>query len=288
MSQYTKPNNTTSGLAGAVEIVNVRRSFYTSSFGSPDLLFTWLLSNARDAFRVAASSSVSGINSTRSSPNRSAELYMAGLLLCDGKFMPANLQTTYDHYYQLDFQNSAIQLRTQVYAVGHHSASFFTIRIDGGILESTFVARHSVTNRILARISEEEMRKADFFNRELPFICSQSQLDPNLVGLAESADLEDHAFELRFQVDVDDTLKTLALVKKKGAGEGLPEDPETGEVLFKVPLSSFKNIGAILQTLPLILRVRKKQLDNRIDRGLSAERISPHAQQKTPLLLTCI
>ncbi len=36
--------------AGVVEIANIRRAFYTPTYGTPDMLFSWLLNSARDAF----------------------------------------------------------------------------------------------------------------------------------------------------------------------------------------------------------------------------------------------
>ena len=42
-------SNFNTDTAGVVEIANIRRAFYTPTYGTPDLLFSWLLNSARDA-----------------------------------------------------------------------------------------------------------------------------------------------------------------------------------------------------------------------------------------------
>ena len=184
-------------------------------------------------------------------------MYMAGLLLCDENFIPAAVLKTYDHHYKLDFIAGTIQLRTQLYAVAQKSASFFTIRIEGRILESTFVARHAVTDRVLVQISEEEIQKPNFFSQELPFLCFHTQRDPGLTNTSEASGLTEQSFELRLPVDISGTVKTVLVSKAKGELQGKALDSETGEYLCPIPLHSFNNLGFLLESLPLMLTARK-------------------------------
>ncbi|MCH8267469.1 MAG: hypothetical protein O7A06_14230 [Acidobacteria bacterium] len=160
-------SNFNTDTAGVVEIANIRRAFYTPTYGTPDLLFSWLLNSARDALEFTGGGQHQKKETVGHKPSHPPEMYMAGLLLCDENFIPAAVLKTYDHHYKLDFIAGTIQLRTQLYAVAQKSASFF----EGRILESTFVARHAVTDRVLVQISEEEIQKPNFFGLELPFLC---------------------------------------------------------------------------------------------------------------------
>jgi hypothetical protein len=246
------PSTADSG--GIVEISNVRRSFYSAGCAAPDMFFCWLLAAARDACRLGLySQSDAAPPSLRRAANLMAETYMAGLLLCDENFIPASVQRASDHHYSLDFVESTIQLRTQLYMASKAAASYSTIRIRGGIMEGIFEVRNVVTERVLAKVTEEEIQKPEFFSQELPFLCFHSQRDATIEVASDGDELLDQSFEMRLEVKVAGERRMVLVAKDKGKGQGEARDPESGRILCSIPLRHFRNLGLMIDALPAML-----------------------------------
>ena len=236
--------------AGFIEITNLRRSFYTLAFGAPYVLFPLLLSSARQAYAATADGAQQKDNII--TPQRAAT-YMVGLLMCDETFFPAQTAETRGHYYCLNFSTGTIQLRTQIYVSFQRSTSFFNIRLEGSILKGEFVVRNAITDRVLVRVSEEQLNVQNFFSQELPFICCQAQNDPGLADSGTSQDLVEQSIELQLTIDNGGKAKTVQVIKKKGEQQGRVHECETGDFLCLIPAQSFNNLELLPETLRTML-----------------------------------
>jgi hypothetical protein len=246
--------SSTAESGGIVEISNVRRSFYSAGCAAPDLFFTWLLSAARDACKLGEYSQSDAAPPTlRKAANLMAETYMAGLLLCDENFIPASVQRSSDHHYSLDFVQNTIQLRTQLYMASKAAASYSTIRIRGSITEGAFEVRNVVTDRILARVTEDEIQKPEFFSQELPFLCFHAQKDSSITVDSDGDEFIEQGFEMKIEVKVAGEGRTVLVVKEKGKAQGEARDPESGRMICTIPLRHFRNIGLMIDSLPAML-----------------------------------
>ena len=182
---------------------------------------------------------------------------MAGSLLCDDHFVPARVSNLSENMYTMDFLTGLLHVTTQIYAEDRNTTSYFGVSVGGRILENTFVVRNSVTDRVLAHISEDEIRKPHFFTQDLPFICKNTQFDPSLISGSGASALLDQSIELRLAVEVNGHFKDVYIRKEKGEGQGHALDPKTGRSLCVLPMDSFNNLGQLISTLPAILATAK-------------------------------
>lgn len=248
-----KSSSTTESGGGVVEISNVRRSFYSAGCAAPDMFFGWLVSAARDACRLGQSTQADSGASALGSASRMAETYLAGLLLCDENFIPATVQRSSDHHYLLDFHEGTIRLRTQIYLASKIAASYFTIHIRGKILESTFEVRNAVTERVLARVTEDEIQKPEFFSQELAFLCFHSQKDATIAAQTDDDDLFDQAIEMRVEICVAGEPRMVTVSKGKREGLGQARDETSGALLCSVPTRYFRNLCLLIDALPALI-----------------------------------
>jgi hypothetical protein len=239
---------------GIVEISNVRRSFYSAACAAPDMFFCWLLSAARDACLLGQyAQSAAAPKSLRRAANLMAETYMAGLLLCDENFIPASVQRASDHHYSLDFLQGTIQLRTQLYLASKAAASYSTIRVSGDIMEGTFEVKNIITDRVLARVTEDEIQKPEFFAHELPFLCFHSQKDASIQVTSDGDELIEQSFEMRLEVTVAGESHMVSVAKAKGQTHGEARDQNSGAILCRIPLRHFRNVSLLIEALPALL-----------------------------------
>lgn len=254
---------------GIVEISNVRRSFYSAGCAAPDMFFCWLLGAARDACKLGEfSQSDAAPPSLRKAANLMAETYMAGLLLCDENFIPASVQRSSDHLYSLDFVQGTIQLRTQLYMASKAAASYFTIRIRGAIMQGSFEVRNVVTDRVLARVSEDEIQKPEFFSQELPFLCFHSQKDATIEVGDDGDEFIGQTFEMKIELSVAGEPRTVNIIKGKDKLLGEARDLESGKVLCTIPLRHFRNISLLIDALPaMVLAGTVNSLSNAYHHG---------------------
>lgn len=238
--------------AGVIEIGTIPRMFYTPAYGAPDILFHSLLTNAREAFAVAAT-----IVQQQEKPPKDigfhAATYMAGVLLCDENLVPARVQSSGAHLYTLDFLADTIQLRTEIYAVQQRSSALFSVKIEGRIKGSAFVVRDAVTDRVLVQVSEEEIQKPNFFTDELPFLCYHVQQDPGLAASVGTAALVDQSLELQLSIPLAGEVRTVLVQKGKGELQGQVRDAKTDEHLCVLPLDSLNNLGQMVEALQKVL-----------------------------------
>ncbi len=199
---------------GVVELANLRCTFYTRAYDTPDVVFYSLLNSARDAYAVTAGISLG--ESERAEVGIRAETYMAGLLLSDGHFVSARVLSTRGHHCLLDFVAGTIQLRTEVNVVQQQSSALFSVKVEGHIKGNGFVVRNAVTGRVLAQISEEEIEKPKFFTQELPFLSYHTQLDPTLAASTGTTDLVDQNLELRLSIPPVGEITSILIQKDKG------------------------------------------------------------------------
>ena len=250
-------NSYRSHAAGVVEIRNVRRSLYTPNYGAPDILFAWLLSNSRAALSISLPPPDATIAAVPLGHN--AAMYMAGLLLCDENFTPANVLKTYDHHYIVDFLNETLSMRTKIFMAKQNAASFFTVAIEGKIMGGTYVVLNDVTRRLLATVTEEDLLKPRFFADELPFVCYHAQLYPSIARL--NSGLVDEHIELRLSLKVGGENCVVLVAKEPGEKKARAVDPETGETLCSIPVDALKNLEVLVETLPMLLMTLKKSPD---------------------------
>ncbi len=238
--------------AGVIEIGTIPRMFYTPAYGAPDILFHSLLTNAREAFAVAAT-----IVQQQEKPPKDigfhAATYMAGVLLRDENLVPARVQSSGAHLYTLDFLADTIQLRTEIYAVQQRSSALFSVKLEGRIKGSAFVVRHAVTDRVLVQVSEEEIQKPNFFTDELPFLCYHVQQDPGLAASVSTAGLVDQRLELRLSIPPVGKVKSVVVQKDEGETQVLVRDAETDQHLCHLPLDALNNLGQMVETLRKVL-----------------------------------
>lgn len=235
--------------AGVVELANLRCMFYIRSYDILDVVFYSLLNSARDAYAVIAGISLGG--SEKAEVGIHAETYMAGLLLSDGHFVSARVLSTRGHHYLLDFVAGTIQLRTEIHAVQQQSSALFTV--EGHIRGNGFVVRNAVTGRVLAQISEEEIKKPNFLTQELSFLSHHTQLDPTLAASTGTADLVDLNLELQLSIPPVGEISSILIRKDKGDLQVQVRDGQTDQALCVLPLESLNNLGQMMEKLQKFL-----------------------------------
>ena len=270
---------------GSIEIANIRRTFYTATSGSPNVLFPLLLGTAGEAYAAA----FGGGQKKDATAHHRAAIYMAGLLVRDGIFLLGQADETRGHRYSLDFTTGTLQLWTHLYIKRERCSSFFNIRVEGSIQGGPFVVRNLATGHVLARVPEKELKKSNFFTEELPLLCSYSQNDaepadspasfssdeqslnsnnsaedhpvvcsqtpndPVLPDAATSPGLLDKCFELWLPIDLAGTRTMVVVSKDEGEPQGQAQDPNSGQFLCYVPLDYFHDLSVLLETLPILL-----------------------------------
>ncbi len=250
-------NSSKSAATGFVDIVEISRTFYTTTYGAPDMLCPLLLSSAREAFAATAGDAQQKVNAP---PFRRAATYMAGLLLADETFMPGQASELRGHRYRFNFTTGTMTLHTHLFITSKEHTSVFNIRIEGSILEGRFVVRNASTDELLARLSEEDLHKPNFFAHELPFVCSQPENDLRLTSSTNPFSLVGQCIDIQLPVDQGGEVKMVRVTKGKGEPQGRAQDGETGEFLFPIPLQYFNNLSVLQETLPIILAQRTKPL----------------------------
>lgn len=244
--------------SGVVAIANLQRVFYTHSYGPPDLLFESLLIGARESYEATSRGKSDPREGNEATAGVAAGVFMAGTLLCDDHFVPARVSNPSENMYTLDFVEGTLHVTTQIYAEDGSATSYFAVSVGGKILEKTFLVRNAVTERVLAHISEDEIRKPHFFTQDLPFICKNTQFDPGLISSTGESALLDQSIELRLAVQVNGHLRDVCVRKEKGEGQGHALDPKTGRSLCVLPMDSFNNLAQLIATLPVFLAAPAK------------------------------
>ena len=250
-------NTSKSDAVGFVEIMEISRTFYTTTYGAPDMLCPLLLSSAREAFAATAGDAQQKVNA---SPSRRAATYMAGLLVADESFMPRQASEMRGHRYTFNFSAGTMTLQTHLFIATKEHTSFFNIRIEGSILEGRFVVHNASTGNILARLSEEALHKPNFFTHELPFVCSQPENDLRLESATNLLSLVGQCIDLQLPIGHGGEIRMVRVTKEVGENHGRAQDSGTGEFLCSIPLQYFNNLSVLQETLPIILEQRTKPL----------------------------
>jgi hypothetical protein len=255
-----------------VELAATMRMFYTQTIGSPDVLFTVLLSSAREAYAItgALAPHADGDNRT---PGLAAEIYLAGTLLCEASFVPARVPPDCEHRYTLDLVKDEMQLSTQVCGVTAGRRCIFGVTLKGSIRGSEFALLNTSTKSLLAKVLEDVVKKPNFFRDELPRLACQTgpqQRD----GAGESHSLINQAIELHVVIPLSGGSYALVIKKSKGANQSEVYSAETGSALGVVGLGCLErlvraavnrmkisspccaggNLSCFLELLPVILQ----------------------------------
>ena len=258
--------------AGVVELAAAMRMFYTQTIGSPDLLFTTLLSSAREAINLTTASAARGEPDSRPS-GLPSEIYLAGTLLCDGSFAPVRIAPDCTNYYTLNLVKGYIQLRTEVCTMTAGRSCLFGVTLQGSILGGDFLLLNTNTKSLLATIAEELLQKPNFFREELPRLAGQVG-SQQVQGVEESSSLVDQAIELRVVIPLKTGPHGLVVKKSKAANQAEVFSVETGKPIGAVGLgclrrliqagssrmktSSFLNgastLSCFLELLPIIIQ----------------------------------
>lgn len=247
--------------AAVIEIANVRQSFYTATNGAPDPLFAWLVTTARLAYEITSSGGHRLTQTSASQPGVAAERYMASLLLCDNNFIQSHAQKQpYDHLYHLDLSAGTIRLRTQLCDSVQSSASYPSVLIEGRIRENSFVVHNADSDRVLTEISEEDLKKPNFFSQELPLRCPRTQQSGTPPGAVATETMLDQSFELRLPVNLDGNTRMVLISKQKGEQEGKAQDADTGEVICVIPSHYWNNLGLLVENLPAMLTAARSSI----------------------------
>jgi hypothetical protein len=201
--------------AAVVELGATMRTFYTRSIGAPDVLFTVLLSSAREAYAITEPSGQQPARDGRAQ-GLVAEIYLAGALLCDASFVPARVPPDCEHHYALDLVKQEIQLSTRVCGVTGGRISLFGVTLKGSILGNEFVLINTSTKSLLANVLEDVIKQPDFFRDELPRLACQPE-PRQAEGPEEPYSLVDQAIELRVVIPLKDGPCELLVKKSKAA-----------------------------------------------------------------------
>lgn len=229
------------GIAAAVvELRATRRMFYTSTVGSPDVLFMVLMAGAREAFAITGGSTEHAGRDERAA-GLVAETYLAGSLLCDESFVPARISSDCGHYYALNLVKDEIQLKTQVYATTPGRTCLFGVTLTGSVLGSEFVLLNSTTGLLLANVTEDAIKASNFFRDELPRLACQPA--PRQGEEKEEAHaLVDQALELQVSIPINGRSSLLMIKKKKAAEHAGVYSAETGTAIGRVGLGCLQRL----------------------------------------------
>jgi len=226
--------------AAVVQLGATRRMFYTSTMGSPDVLFMVLLTSAREAYAITGASSSSAARDDRAT-GLQAEIYLAGSLLCDESFIPARVSPDCGHYYALDLVKNRIELRTQVYGSTVGRSCLFGVTLKGSVLGTEFVLLNTSTGSLLANIVEDVIREPTFFRDELPRLAYQVETQQG-EATEESRTLVDQALELQVVIPMEGKSSSLTIKKRKAANHAEVYSAETGDLIGNVTLGCLQRM----------------------------------------------
>jgi hypothetical protein len=226
--------------AGVVELGTTMRMFYTSTNGSPDMLFTVLLASAREAYAITSPFSQENQADERAT-GLVAETYLAGLLLRDANFVPARVSPDCGHHYFLDLVKGEMHLKTEVYAVTGGRTCLFSVTLKGQIRGNMFEVLNTHSQCLLAHASEDNIKKPNFFRDQLPRLACQSGSQRG--GLLEDCQsLIDHAVELRVAIPLEGVSHVFVVKKGKAAGQAEVYSAETGKLIGALALSCLRHL----------------------------------------------
>jgi len=226
--------------AAVVELAATTRMFYTRTIGSPDVLFMVLLASARKAYAITAASAPHPERDNRAQ-GFAAEIYLAGSLLCDASFVPARVPPGVEHRYILDLVNQEIQLSTRVCGATAGRISLFGVTLKGSIHGREFALINTNTKALLANVSEDVIKKPDFFRDELPRLACQTE-PHQAEGGEESRALIDQEIELHVVIPLREGSCALELKKNKAARRAEVYSAEDGRHIGYVGLGCLQRI----------------------------------------------
>jgi hypothetical protein len=261
--------------AGVVELGTTVRMFYTSTSGSPDMLFVVLLASAREAYAITSSFSRQAHADERAT-GLVAETYLAGLLLRDANFVPARVSPDCGHHYFLDLVKGEIRLKTEVYAVAGGRTSLFNVTLKGPIVGNEFEVLNTNSQSLLAHASEDDVKKPNFFRDDLPRLGCQPGPQQGH-GFEESQALIDQVIELHVVIPIVGVSHAFVIKKDKSANQAEVYSAETGNSIGKLGLGCLRrliraglnrmktasphrtdgNLNCFLDLLPVIIKGNK-------------------------------
>lgn len=208
--------------------------FYAHTAGTPDILFCLLLDQARNACAVTGMTA----NQSNMTPEEAVAAqqakYMAGLLLRDDNYVLARLPRNVTHRYVLDFLAGTIQLNTQLYVTQDQSTALFKVRFQGKIQGRAFQVHHASTRKLLAQVSERELRKPEFFLSELARLTYRAQHTVELLE-EDLTDILNESITLRVDILFKKGNKPTLVTGQLSEPQALISDAETGEVAGALP-----------------------------------------------------
>jgi hypothetical protein len=226
--------------AGVVELGTTLRMFYTSTSGSPDMLFTVLLASAREAYVITSAVSQHAHADERAA-GLAAETYLAGLLLRDASFVPARVSPDCGHHYSLNLVKGEMRLKTEVYAVTGGRTSLLSVTLKGPIAGNEFEVLNTNSQPLLALASEDDIKKPNFFRDELPRLACQP--GPQQGGVFEDSQaLIDQAIELHLVIPTKDVSHAFVVKKGESANQAEVHSAETGNVVGKLGLGCLRRL----------------------------------------------
>jgi hypothetical protein len=227
--------------AGVVEMTTALRTFFTSTNGAPDLLFGILLDSAREARAVTSALSQREPSDPRV-VGLAAETYLCGLLLRDASFVPARVAPDWGHHYSLNLVTGEVRLTTEAYAPTAGGGVLFGITLRGTVGGKQFEILNTSTQAFLARVSEDEIKKPNFFRDELPSL-TRPRVSGHELGSPDATSIDvDSDIELELSFSLADAPYTYVIRKKRSAGYADVYEIQTGQVVGRIALGCLQKI----------------------------------------------
>jgi len=210
----SQPGKTTVGAVAGVEISGFPQLLYTRSFGDPDTLFVPLLDASRESCRMIERLCSQGED--RKMAVTLSTMHLVTSLLQDSSFTVVAKGASHENAYCVDLEGGTLRMDTRLYAMVSHRTSFFRIEIAGKILEGQFAIRSPLQERTLFQVSEEDLRKPNFFSALLAPECLRVQMEQERLGAASADTGQEVRGEVRMMLVLGRDVYPVVLKQNKG------------------------------------------------------------------------
>jgi hypothetical protein len=237
--------------SGAVEITGLPHILQTKAFAHPDVLFVPLLECAREALDDGIR--ISGDKSDKKQASKLAGMHISGFLFRDSNFTPAVKGFAHPNYYIIDLEEEALDLHTRLFASVKNRSSMFRVKITGSLRQGPYVVRNLADGSTVAEISDEQIRKPDFFVDTLPEECLRMQLSREHTKQISKMHKGIDAAEVHLTIPMSEG-PTPVILRKSHTGMGwLLFDGSTNLELGKVGPDTVTSLSSVLQSLATLV-----------------------------------
>lgn len=231
-----------------VEVATVPYGFHAPKFDSLDRLFNPLVSLAQLA------NDLMGLRMGNEEDAHRASAFLAGELLRDSRFVPTRAQmSACSTSYTVDLTKNLFQVETAVLGDRAGMASIFRLRITGAVRGDKFVVSDPTNGVTLFSFTRFEAEKANFFDRDFPFLAQESRND-NTLSTPRNQSWLNGVVDLVLGIPVNGKTVTVRVQKQPETLTLEVRRHPSNITLMSLPLNNLSNIAKLIDSIGSHLR----------------------------------